>query len=1016
MAIREIIGNTTTTPVPQSDWNQTDVTKVDYIKNKPAIVQTIGDSETSVMSQKSVTDNFDAILSVFETKGGHNLLDPSNAESGYYNKGENGELVKTGNTYQMRTVTPISVIGGSKLYVKTNVDNATCLVSVVMLDENDNVIGIYNTQFSVAFAGVKIWSVPINITKVHMFINGVNTGLSFDNVCVSSTEITEYEKYGMAKTPTAVKYDALPGELAEDIGSVRKSIYDIKNPIQGQVIDNFQSVDDWCNEASAEGIITSISSDTEDYLLGSQSVHFEGGIRKDDLGIDVQGREFRIKFKVNSIDTNAYLRLAITNTESKSAYWVLCKGNQSEKATSTPFGEWIELVLPWSALYGVDAVSAYSTIRTIKIQSVKGNCDVNVQMISLDDKRESKGIVTFTFDDSNATDYTKAAPILGARGIAATAYVIPQYIQEGRSGFLSETQLMSLKYDYNWDIEGHWAIDMGTMTEEELTYNFNSVKTYIREKGLGNCDHFAYAGGDRSGAVEKVARKYFTTARTIHSALDCGIGSQNNTNYHRLPAITGISDMISVDNLNEIFNRISQVAQYGGWLILVFHVIGDGDTSLYCSEQGLAQIADYTIASGVDIKTIDEVIRDAKTPTSYIKQEYIPYKDKITELNYDKTYEYTKWISGYGLADNGQPFVANARKLSDFIDIATSPLIYKHIENGGKYNIGAYALYDADKNYIPNSYKNAWASYEFETINGIPYCYRHEIDNLSARYIRIEASSEYSFIKLFIVPNENTYIMDSNIATPNMPSDFPFKKVENHLLKGKTIVALGDSIFGNNQSESGVANQIATRIVGTVINGAFGGTRMSLRGTANTGYDKFDFPSIAHAIASGDYSEQEQALEDYSLPTSYSLSLSSLKNTDFNDVDIIIFNYGTNDWTSSVEKTIYQEAMENSVSAILQVYPYIKFVAITPTWRCWISDGTITEDSDNKTYGASTLPQLIDNMKEVADTILHIPVIDCYNIGINKYNFANYFDGTDGTHHNAKGRELLARHITHALF
>lgn len=34
-AIREIIGNTTTTPVTQSDWNQTDSTKVDYIKNKP---------------------------------------------------------------------------------------------------------------------------------------------------------------------------------------------------------------------------------------------------------------------------------------------------------------------------------------------------------------------------------------------------------------------------------------------------------------------------------------------------------------------------------------------------------------------------------------------------------------------------------------------------------------------------------------------------------------------------------------------------------------------------------------------------------------------------------------------------------------------------------------------------------------------------------------------------------------------------------------------------------------------
>lgn len=38
MEIREIIGNTTATPNPPSDWNQTDSTKVDYIKNKPDIL------------------------------------------------------------------------------------------------------------------------------------------------------------------------------------------------------------------------------------------------------------------------------------------------------------------------------------------------------------------------------------------------------------------------------------------------------------------------------------------------------------------------------------------------------------------------------------------------------------------------------------------------------------------------------------------------------------------------------------------------------------------------------------------------------------------------------------------------------------------------------------------------------------------------------------------------------------------------------------------------------------------
>ena len=33
--IREVVGNTTATPNPQPDWNQTDSTKADFIKNKP---------------------------------------------------------------------------------------------------------------------------------------------------------------------------------------------------------------------------------------------------------------------------------------------------------------------------------------------------------------------------------------------------------------------------------------------------------------------------------------------------------------------------------------------------------------------------------------------------------------------------------------------------------------------------------------------------------------------------------------------------------------------------------------------------------------------------------------------------------------------------------------------------------------------------------------------------------------------------------------------------------------------
>jgi hypothetical protein len=43
-----IIGNTTATPTPVSDWNQTDANKADYIKNKPSIPSNMSDLNNDV--------------------------------------------------------------------------------------------------------------------------------------------------------------------------------------------------------------------------------------------------------------------------------------------------------------------------------------------------------------------------------------------------------------------------------------------------------------------------------------------------------------------------------------------------------------------------------------------------------------------------------------------------------------------------------------------------------------------------------------------------------------------------------------------------------------------------------------------------------------------------------------------------------------------------------------------------------------------------------------------------------
>ena len=73
--MRDIIGNTTTTPVPCSDWNQTNETKPDYIKNKPTIPtlladliddlehRTVTDAEKESWNNKATTEYVDEKIS-----------------------------------------------------------------------------------------------------------------------------------------------------------------------------------------------------------------------------------------------------------------------------------------------------------------------------------------------------------------------------------------------------------------------------------------------------------------------------------------------------------------------------------------------------------------------------------------------------------------------------------------------------------------------------------------------------------------------------------------------------------------------------------------------------------------------------------------------------------------------------------------------------------------------------------------------------------------------------------------
>jgi lysophospholipase L1-like esterase len=241
-------------------------------------------------------------------------------------------------------------------------------------------------------------------------------------------------------------------------------------------------------------------------------------------------------------------------------------------------------------------------------------------------------------------------------------------------------------------------------------------------------------------------------------------------------------------------------------------------------------------------------------------------------------------------------------------------------------------------------------------------------------------------------------------------------------LKDKIIVNFGDSIFGNARPPEDISTRLAELTGATVHNCGFGGCRMASHTDVN--YDAFSMTKLADAIASKDFTLQENALtntEGSAVPSYFAETVALLKTIDFEKVNIITIAYGTNDHNGisldNATKNSFAGALRYSIETIITAYPHLKIFICSPTYRFWMdANGAFTEDSDTKTGGYGyTLIELLEKAREVAEEY-KMPFIDNYHIGINKFNRGYYFPATDGVHHNITGRKLIAEHIAKELF
>lgn len=204
----KIIGNTTTTPIPRSDWTQTDKTKADFIRHKPELGTISG---KDIIEKSDLTTDIQSSLEEISSKAN----------------------IVTVTTEEYEALTP-EEINANTLYMIT--------------DEED----VWNVEVLISEDGLTLSLVdttPINV--IDAVDSGVNVRLYAN---ISTDKIRYYSMNGRGTNSFGDYVDFVYGDSAE-VDTIQIS-RNGRNTLIGRVVDEFASASDVVELKTKVGDIT----------------------------------------------------------------------------------------------------------------------------------------------------------------------------------------------------------------------------------------------------------------------------------------------------------------------------------------------------------------------------------------------------------------------------------------------------------------------------------------------------------------------------------------------------------------------------------------------------------------------------------------------------------------------------------------------------------------------------------------------------------------------------------------
>jgi hypothetical protein len=223
----------------------------------------------------------------------------------------------------------------------------------------------------------------------------------------------------------------------------------------------------------------------------------------------------------------------------------------------------------------------------------------------------SPTVVSFTFDDGRAVQYSARGP-LAAHGMRGTFYVNSGLVASSTGGFyMTWAQLQDLAAGGN-EITGH-SLTHAHLTQLQsanLRQEVCDDRTNLLNHGFSPVLSFAYPYAEYNATVQAMVRECgYTSARTVGSVACSGCPFAETIPPLDPYATRTPDDITSRTSLATMQSYVTQAEQNGGgWVQFVFHDIGTSQGISLSQFTGFLDWLQPRAATGTVVKTVNDVI------------------------------------------------------------------------------------------------------------------------------------------------------------------------------------------------------------------------------------------------------------------------------------------------------------------------------------------------------------------------------------------------------------------------